>query len=89
VASNMHDVRYWLARAEDARRQAEEMTRPPARREMLQIAAGYHRLAKHAEERAIGKIERQSNCDGLSWVDHGAISSDASKKTHSSGHICN
>ncbi len=59
MASNMHDVRYWLARAEDARRQAEEMTHPPARREMLQIAAGYHRLAKHAEERAIGKIERR------------------------------
>jgi hypothetical protein len=55
----MHDVRYWLARAEDARRHAEEMTHPPARREMLQIAASYQRLAKHAEERATDKIERR------------------------------
>jgi hypothetical protein len=55
----MHDVRYWLARAEDARRQAQEMTHPPAKREMLQVAAGYHRLAKRAEERTTGKIERR------------------------------
>ena len=59
MASKMHDVRYWLARAEDARRHAEEMTHPPARREMLQIAASYQRLAKHAEERATGRIERR------------------------------
>ncbi len=59
MASTMHYVRYWLARAEDARRQAEEMTHAPAGREILQVAAGYHRLAKHAEERAIGKIERR------------------------------
>ena len=59
MASKMHDVRYWLARAEDARRQAEEMTHPPAKREMLQVAAGYQRLAKHAEERTAGKTERR------------------------------
>ena len=38
VASKMHDVRYWLARAEDAQRHAQEMTHPPAKREMLLIA---------------------------------------------------
>ena len=59
MASKTHDVRYWLARAEDARRQAEEMTHPPAKREMLQVAAGYQRLAKHAEDRTAGKIERR------------------------------
>jgi hypothetical protein len=55
VPSKIYDARYWLSRAEDARRQAKEMTHPPAKQEMLRIAAGYQRLAKHADERAAGK----------------------------------
>ena len=51
MASGNYDASYWLDRAEEARRQAEEMTHPPAKREMLVIAAGYERLAQHAEER--------------------------------------
>ena len=46
-----YDAKHWLDRAEEARRQADELTHPPARREMLLIAAGYERLAQHAEER--------------------------------------
>jgi hypothetical protein len=41
-----YDAQHWLDRAEEARREAEEMTHPPARREMLLIAAGYRRLAQ-------------------------------------------
>jgi hypothetical protein len=50
VPSKTADAQYWLDRAEEARLHAEEMTHPPAKREMLQIAAGYQRLAQHAEE---------------------------------------
>ena len=51
VKSKIGDAQYWLDRAEEARLHAEEMTHPPAKREMLLIAAGYQRLAQHAEER--------------------------------------
>jgi hypothetical protein len=51
-------AQYWLDRAEEAHLQAEEMTHPPAKREMLQIAAGYRRLANHAEERTARKKAR-------------------------------
>jgi len=47
-----------LDRAEEARLQAEEMTNQIAKHEMLQIAAGYRRLAKHAEERTERKKSR-------------------------------
>jgi len=52
VPSDAYDAGYWLERAFEARRQAEEMTHPPAKREMLLIAAGYELLAQHAEERS-------------------------------------
>jgi len=44
------DAQYWLKLAEEARLQAEEMTHPPTRREMLQIATGYKRVAERARE---------------------------------------
>jgi len=47
-----------LDRAEEARLQAEEMTNQIAKHEMLQIAAGYRWLAKHAEERTARKKSR-------------------------------
>jgi hypothetical protein len=34
---------------------ADEMIYPDLRREMLKVAAGYRRLAQHAEERTAGK----------------------------------
>ena len=58
MPSKVLDAQYWLDRAEEARLQAEEMTHPPAKREMLQIAAGYRRLAQHAEERTARKKSR-------------------------------
>jgi hypothetical protein len=58
VPSKTFDAQYWQERAEEARLQAEEMTHPPAKREMLLIAAGYQRLAQHAEERTARKKSR-------------------------------
>ena len=58
MPSKAHDVGYLLDRAEEARLQAEEMTNQIAKHEMLQIAAGYRRLAKHAEERTARKKSR-------------------------------
>jgi len=45
------DEKYWLERAREAHAQAERMTAPQARRLMLEIAAGYQRLAQFTEER--------------------------------------
>ena len=47
------DAEYWLSRAEEVRRQAATMTTLALRREMLLVAAGYERLAQHAEERTL------------------------------------
>jgi hypothetical protein len=41
----------WLERAREVRLQADQLTTPDAKRIMLQIAAGYQRLAQYAEER--------------------------------------
>jgi hypothetical protein len=60
VPSKIFDAQYWLDRAEEARLQAEEMTQPAAKREMLLIAAGYRRLAQHAEERTARKFTRRN-----------------------------
>ena len=43
---------YWRERAEEARAIAAAMTTPIARREMLQIAVAYERLAERAERTA-------------------------------------
>jgi hypothetical protein len=60
VPSEVRDADYWLDRAEEARLQAEEMTHPPARREMLLVAAGYRRLAQHARQRLSGRRDQPS-----------------------------
>jgi len=59
VPSEVADAQFWLDRAEEAQLQAEELTHPPARREMLMIAAGYRRLAQHAQVRTAGKKARR------------------------------
>ena len=46
------DAEYWLERAGEARMLAAGMTLLEARLEMLKIAAGYERLAKHSEQTA-------------------------------------
>jgi len=50
------DPRHWRDRAEEARIQAGDMRNHDARRQMLQIAEGYDRLAQRAEERAKSPI---------------------------------
>jgi hypothetical protein len=51
LASKVGGVQYWLDCAEEARLVSEEITHPPSKREMQQIAAAYRRLAKRAQER--------------------------------------
>ena len=51
MSSEPHDEQYWLERAREARLQADQLTTPGAKRVMLEIAAGYQRLAQSAEER--------------------------------------
>ena len=48
----IRDDQYWLDKAEEARMQAEYMVDPDAKRQILEIAAGYQRLARYAQERA-------------------------------------
>jgi hypothetical protein len=55
-----HDEKYWLDRAREAHAQAERTTDPEARRIMLEVAAGYQRLAQYAEERT-GRPKPRSN----------------------------
>ena len=63
MPSATHEPEYWLNRAEEARAQAKDMITPEARREMLLIAAGYQRLAEHAERTAGRKSP--PNADGF------------------------
>ena len=49
----INDPSHWRDRAEEARRIAEDMADKEAQRMMLNIAAGYDRLAQHAEERTL------------------------------------
>jgi predicted nucleic acid-binding protein len=55
VPPTEHDADHWLELAEEARHQAERMTDPDRKREMLAIAAAYQRLA----DQAAGKKERR------------------------------
>jgi hypothetical protein len=51
--STLHDAEYWRKRAEEIRVQAEQMSRPEHRRDLLDIATGYEQLAKLAEDKEI------------------------------------
>jgi hypothetical protein len=46
---------YWRERAREAREQADNLIHPEAKRVMMEIAAGYQRMAQYAEERTAGK----------------------------------
>jgi hypothetical protein len=48
--SALHHAQCWEKRAKEARAQAEQMSAPQDRRQLLEIAASYERLAKLAEE---------------------------------------
>ena len=46
----LHDTEHWRNRAKEARAQAEQMSDPEVRRELLEIAATYERLAELTED---------------------------------------
>jgi len=51
--STLHDAEYWRKRAEEIRVQAEQMSRPEHKRDLLDIATGYEQLGKLAEDKKI------------------------------------
>ena len=51
--STLHDAEYWRKRAEEIRVQAQQMSKPEYKRDLLDIATGYEQLAKLAEEKKI------------------------------------
>ena len=51
MPSDRTDESYWLERARETLSHAERMMHPEAKRLMLEIAAGYQRLAQLTEER--------------------------------------
>jgi hypothetical protein len=50
---------YWLNRAEEARRQAADITDRTTRREMLNIAAGYRRVAQLTKDETAEREPRR------------------------------
>jgi hypothetical protein len=52
----LHDAKHWRDRAQEARAQAEQMSDPQAKSDMLGIADGYERLAMRAEERLASSV---------------------------------
>jgi len=48
-----NDPRHWVERAEKARYNAGGMSDPVLKQMMLDVASGYERLAKRAEERRL------------------------------------
>jgi ADP-heptose:LPS heptosyltransferase len=53
-----YDAEHWRKRAEEARAQAEQMSTPGAKRQLLEIAASYEQLVKLAEEGSANKKPR-------------------------------
>ena len=52
---------YWLKRAKEAREQADNLSHAEARRVMMEIAAGYQRLAQYSEERTAGRKTQKNS----------------------------
>ena len=52
---SISDPKHWLGRAKEVRALAEQIDDPEAKRTMLKNADDYERLAKRAEERAVGR----------------------------------
>jgi len=55
-----HNAEYWRTRASEARAQAEQMPTPGARRQLLEIAASYEKLAKLAAAQPINEKPRSA-----------------------------
>ena len=45
----LHDSKHWRSRASEARAQAEQMSSPEAKHELLKIAEAYEDMARLAE----------------------------------------
>jgi hypothetical protein len=45
----VYDAEHWRSRASEARAQAEQMSNPEAKRQLLEIAVAYEKLARLAE----------------------------------------
>ena len=52
MPSTLHDAEHWRGRASEARAQAEQISSPEAKRELLKIAKAYEQLAKLANNQA-------------------------------------
>jgi len=59
--TSINDPAYWRSRAEEARTIAEQIDEPDAKRTMLEIAAGYERMAVRAARRAVLKEMKKSD----------------------------
>jgi hypothetical protein len=55
MASSFNNPRYWRERAEEARTMAGNFTDEKARKQIIEVAEGYERLAKMAEIQVLGK----------------------------------
>jgi hypothetical protein len=51
--STLRDAQYWRTRAKEARAQAEQMSSAEDKRELLDIASAYERMAKLAADKKI------------------------------------
>jgi hypothetical protein len=59
MAANFNNPFYWRQHAEEARATAEDLTDEKARKQIIEIAEGYDRLAKMAEMRTLGKERKR------------------------------
>jgi len=53
LSTTLHDANYWRKRAKEARDQAEQLSSAEDKRELLNIAMAYERLAKLAADMKI------------------------------------
>jgi len=56
VSHFINEPDHWRARAEEARVLAKQMNDSESKDAMLRIAEDYERLAKRAEDRAVGRL---------------------------------
>jgi hypothetical protein len=80
-ASFINDPEHWKARAQEARKLAEEMNDAAARQAMLTIADEYEKLAQRARERSRPTCFAQST-SAILLLEHDAIKDEAPPLQH-------